>query len=179
MTLEMHKEIHLTLSEERREQFKSVLLIIFYLLILITGSRWLNETLANKNPKSLSIVMGHHAMESASLVHGPRPFLNMNLRPILRQYNVDLYICGHDHNLQHIHKNFEPMHHVVSGGGGFVTGAPSLHPVFQSNEYPGIKFAEATFGFIAATASKNTLHLDFVDYWGKIIYNTTINPVVS
>lgn len=116
-------------------------------------------------------------MESASLVHGPRPFLNIDIRPLLNQYNVDLYICGHDHNLQHIHKVSEHMHHIVAGGGGFVTASNSLHSVLSPREYMGIKFAESTFGFVAAVASSDAIVLEFIDYWGNIIYNTTISTV--
>uniref|UniRef100_A0A7S4HW36 Calcineurin-like phosphoesterase domain-containing protein n=1 Tax=Vannella robusta TaxID=1487602 RepID=A0A7S4HW36_9EUKA len=94
LNMEFYIQMHEKISLEKREQIK-----------------WLDETLAAMDPKSMKIVVGHHAMESASLVHGPRPLMNVAIRPILKSYGVDLYICGHDHNLQHLHRRYE--HYII------------------------------------------------------------------
>ncbi|XLR59936.1 hypothetical protein S83_010608, partial [Arachis hypogaea] len=47
------------------------------------------------------IVVGHHTIRSAGF-HGNTLELQNLLLPILQENNVDLYINGHDHCLQHI-----------------------------------------------------------------------------
>jgi tartrate-resistant acid phosphatase type 5 len=115
--------------------------------------------------------VGHHAMESASFVHGSIPVLNKDLTPLL-QDKIDMYACGHDHNLQHI-KRPTTFHHIVSGGGSYSSMANSLHPINQ--RYPGLRAGEATFGFATVTVNATHMYMEFIDYFGKSIYNTTIS----
>ena len=155
-TMETLRQVHEAISIERRAQLE-----------------WLETTLA-AYPDSVKIVIGHHAIESASLVHGPQVMLRKDLLPILNRQNALLYIAGHDHNLQYILRPYSRLHHVVCGGGGFVTTSLSLHPVFEKKEYPGLVFGSPTFGIVTGTLRPDSLHLDFVDYWGEVIFNTTI-----
>ena len=38
---------------------------------------------------------------------------------MLKRHNVDVYICGHDHNLQHLrHVSGDGLDFIVCGGGG-------------------------------------------------------------
>lgn len=45
------------------------------------------------------------------------PEVGMALGPILEEHGVQAYFCGHEHNLQYLHRQGESTHHVVSGGG--------------------------------------------------------------
>ncbi|KAE8690937.1 Purple acid phosphatase 3 [Hibiscus syriacus] len=47
------------------------------------------------------IVVGHHKIKSAGQ-HGNTHEFDLHLLPLLQAYDVDLYINGHDHCLQHI-----------------------------------------------------------------------------
>lgn len=49
--------------------------------------------------------------------HGPTQVLVENLKPLLEQYGVTAYFCGHDHNMQHL---------TDSGVQYYVTGAGHL-----------------------------------------------------
>ena len=42
---------------------------------------------------------GHHPVFSAG-VHGNTQYLESNLKPLLEENNVSLYLSGHDHNSQ-------------------------------------------------------------------------------
>ena len=44
----------------------------------------------------------------------------MALGPLLEEYGAQAYFCGHEHNLQYLHKEGEPTHYIVSGGGSQV-----------------------------------------------------------
>ena len=45
------------------------------------------------------IVAGHHPVFSAG-VHGNTKYLESNLKPLLEENNVSVYLSGHDHNSQ-------------------------------------------------------------------------------
>lgn len=46
--------------------------------------------------------------------------MGMALGPLMEEYGVQAYLCGHEHNLQYLHMEGEPTHYVVSGGGSQV-----------------------------------------------------------
>ena len=47
--------------------------------------------------------------------HGSTDVLVKRLRPLLIQYNVTAYFCGHDHNTQHIHEENSTVEYVLTG----------------------------------------------------------------
>ncbi|MDB6076847.1 MAG: hypothetical protein JWO82_594 [Akkermansiaceae bacterium] len=77
---------------------------------------WLKEQLASKRAK-FTIVAGHHPVYSDS-AHGDTPELVAELGPLLEQHGVHLYVCGHDHDLQHMEMAGLRTSFVLSGGGG-------------------------------------------------------------
>jgi tartrate-resistant acid phosphatase type 5 len=62
------------------------------------------------------IVVGHHPVYTNGH-HGNTVELVEHLQPLLQKYNVQVYFCGHDHNLEYIKKPDEITHHFISGGG--------------------------------------------------------------
>jgi hypothetical protein len=63
------------------------------------------------------VVIGHYPVWSVS-AHGPSPRLVVELAPLLEQYNVALYLNGHDHNAQHIHVAATPATEFFTLGAG-------------------------------------------------------------
>ncbi|KAL0759982.1 hypothetical protein Bca101_076132 [Brassica carinata] len=74
------------------------------------------ETSLRESTAKWKIVVGHHAIKSAS-IHGNTKELESLLLPILEANNVDLYVNGHDHCLQHISTSQSPIQFLTSGGG--------------------------------------------------------------
>ena len=74
---------------------------------------WLAETVAKG--ADYTIVFGHHPIYSAGL-HGVLPHMEKLVLPILEGH-ADMYICGHDHNLQHLSTE-KGMPLMVSGSAG-------------------------------------------------------------
>jgi 3',5'-cyclic AMP phosphodiesterase CpdA len=62
-------------------------------------------------------VAAHHPIYSNG-IHCDNRVLADEWDPLLRRHRVDLYISGHDHDLQHLEFQGHPTSFVVSGGGG-------------------------------------------------------------
>ncbi|KAK2997369.1 hypothetical protein RJ639_025606 [Escallonia herrerae] len=75
----------------------------------------LGSALQESNAK-WKIVVGHHTLKSAGH-HGNTKELIKQLLPVIQENNVDLYINGHDHCLEHITSPNSPLQFLTSGGG--------------------------------------------------------------
>ncbi len=78
--------------------------------------QWLDRVLGQSAP-GLRIVAGHHPIRSYGH-YKDQPHLLKHLKPILDRHNVQLYCCGHDHDLQVIRNPEDRFTCLVSGGGG-------------------------------------------------------------
>ncbi len=76
--------------------------------------RWFREKLAGSQA-DWKIVVGHHPLYSGG-EHGRSRRNYRALSPLLEEYEVDLYICGHDHDLQ-LHDTGRGWLHLISGSG--------------------------------------------------------------
>lgn len=132
---------------------------------------WLDDTL-KASTADWKIVVGHRTAYSAGL-HGPTASAH-NLLPIMERHKVDVYICGHDHNLQHLrHVDGDGLDFIVCGGGGApLYGYNSAHAQELKQRY-GIetKFFQSTHGFVSLTSTKTQLKFDFYDEHNKNIYS--------
>lgn len=80
------------------------------------------------------------------------------LKPLLQQYHVSAYLCGHDHDQQHIKWEDDPVHYVLSGAGGI----PRYQDFDGYNPTPApLKFHSVQPGFVAVTTSQNLLTLHY------------------
>ncbi|WP_171022260.1 metallophosphoesterase [Thalassotalea litorea] len=76
---------------------------------------WLQQQLANDDAR-YTLVFGHHPIVSYG-EDGNEEGLQGNVRALLKQYEVDFYLAGHEHSLQVIDVPDEPVN-IVSGAGG-------------------------------------------------------------
>jgi hypothetical protein len=123
--------------------------------------RWLDEEL-ERSRAVWKIAYGHYQIYSATrgdndekqddLVH--------RLLPILKKRRADLYICGHDHNLQILEED-GGVHFVVAGAGG-----ASLYD-FEQKDYARSSFRAKTNGFAVLEADAGALNVRLVDTDGK------------
>src|ERR1044071_7103589 len=79
--------------------------------------KWLEKVLSNpsKNIK-WKIVVGHHPMYtggSRTNAYDTKAIYN-SMHSMLLKHNVDIYLAGHEHNLQHIAPK-GTLHHFISG----------------------------------------------------------------
>jgi acid phosphatase len=121
---------------------------------------WLANALAASRAR-WKIVVGHHPVFSGGQ-HGDTPELIKRLKPLLEEHKVPAYVCGHDHDLQHI----------VSGGVNYlVSGA-------GSNTRPPVKHREGRFcsganGFLVVEIDGNAWRGRFVDVKGTTVHAFT------
>jgi tartrate-resistant acid phosphatase type 5 len=124
--------------------------------------QWLDGELARSQAR-WKIVYGHHPIFSGG-AYRDRPDLIAKLLPLL-QGRADVYICGHDHNLQALRPEGS-VHFYVAGGGG--AGLYELRPYERSI------FASRSNGFAVIDADRMRLSISLVDGSGQTIYEETL-----
>jgi len=123
---------------------------------------WLRATLA-ASAAPWKFVIGHHPIYSGSPFHGGAVELQHLVLPILHTYSVQAYICGHEHDLQHLYA--DGLHCVVSG-------AAAEHRDTGRCAYS--YFSASTLGFAAVSLTAQRLHLDFYNACGQRIYEADV-----
>ncbi len=130
--------------------------------------QWL-ETELKRSQARWKVVYGHHPIFSGGN-YEDRPDLISSLLPMLHT-RADVYICGHDHNLQALRPE-GTVHFYIAGGGG--AGLYDLRPYERSI------FASRSNGFAVIDADHTRLTIGLVDGTGTTIYeNTLTKPTTS
>ena len=123
---------------------------------------WLDTELSRSQAR-WKVVYGHHPIFSGG-AYEDRPDLIEKLLPILRN-RADVYLCGHDHNLQALRPEGN-LHFYIAGGGG--AGLYELRPYERS------LFATSMNGFAVLDADPQQLNVSLVDGTGKTVYTETL-----
>ncbi|KAK9904250.1 hypothetical protein WJX75_007708 [Coccomyxa subellipsoidea] len=99
------------------------------------------------------IVVGHHPILSDLHEY---PEVGVALKPLMDRYGVHAYLCGHEHNLQHLHVDAESTHYVVSGG-----GSQSNAYGFVDEERPDLKLFYPGSGFVECILHPQQLQVHY------------------
>ncbi|XP_078433375.1 purple acid phosphatase 4-like [Wolffia australiana] len=108
-------------------------------------------------------VVGHHTIRSVSS-HGDTQELVEILLPILERRNVDLYINGHDHCLEHISSRHSELQFLTSGG-----GSKAWRGLLKPNEDEVTFFYDGQ-GFMSMQVTLSVVKVIFYDINGRAIY---------
>jgi 3',5'-cyclic AMP phosphodiesterase CpdA len=80
--------------------------------------KWLDKVLSTNSPKvKWKLVVGHHPLFTATEKRRESydtKAVRASLKSVLDKHQVDAYICGHDHDLQHLLPPGK-THYFVSG----------------------------------------------------------------
>ena len=108
------------------------------------------------------VVMGHHPIYAHTYKEeSERLDLQHRLDPILRRHHVDMYVCGHIHNFQHLRVKDSDVDYVVNS-------AASLSREPEAVE--GTVFCSAEPGFSILSADSRTLTLRMIDKHGRVLH---------
>lgn len=123
--------------------------------------KWLDKTLAEAK-EDWVVVVGHHPIYAyTDKSESERTDMQKRVDTILRRYNVDMYICGHIHNYQHIRRQGSKIDYVVNTSGS-LTRMPK--------EIEGTVFCSDAAGFSVLTVGKKELNLHLLDKNGTVIH---------
>jgi hypothetical protein len=130
---------------------------------------WLESELAKPLETPFLAVMAHHPIYSNGL-RGDNAILMQEWSALLHQYNVHLYMAGHDHDMQHLEIEGHPTSFFLSGGGGAPLAALNIS---QSERGP---FAQEVFGFSHLHCTADLMTLRHLDRSGSLVHKFTKDP---
>ena len=124
---------------------------------------WLEEELSDAK-EDWVVVVGHHPIYAhTTKSESERKDMQKRVDPILRRHNVDMYICGHIHNFQHIKPQGTSIDYVVNSAGSLARS--------KVEAIEGTVFASGEAGFSILSFTKDELCLDLINGKGKTIHS--------
>ncbi len=146
-------------------------------------TKWIETELAKPHAPWLMCCAHHDMFGNGS--HSDNGVLLTSWGPLFKKYGVDIYLCGHEHTLQHLEIADWPISFVIAGGGG-----AARKPMLRDQRGPFSKsvlgFADLHFGPDVATvelvgAKENVLHAFERDHFGKVTVtvNTPSDPATT
>ncbi|KAB1212207.1 Purple acid phosphatase 17 [Morella rubra] len=122
------------------------------------------ESSLKESTAKWKIVVGHHAIRSIGH-HGNTKELTKQLLPILQANNVNFYMNGHDHCLEHISDADSPIQFLTSGA-----GSKAWKGDFKDANSEVVKFFYDGQGFMSVQLTKIDAKIAFYDVSGKILH---------
>ncbi len=126
--------------------------------------KWIEQTLAASDAP-WKIVVGHHPIYVGSIRYSDNLRLVESLVPIFERTGVQMYVAGHDHNLQHHRPEGSPIDYFVSGAGSLTR---------EVIETPNTLFALRIPGFMAFSMSATSSEVQAYDENGQLVYRAEV-----
>lgn len=126
--------------------------------------RWLEGALAASKAK-WKIVTGHHPLYAdTSKSESERMDMRRHIEPLLDKYGVDMYLCGHIHNFQHIQPAGSKVDYVVNTSGSLSRKVKAIE---------GTRFCNDEAGFTLFSLNDEGVTFYMINGKGKILYQYT------
>ena len=123
---------------------------------------WIDSVL-NAAKEDWVIVAGHHPIYAETpKATGERTDLQQRLDPILKKHAVDLYVCGHIHNFQHIRVPESPVDYIVNSSASLARKVKALD---------GTLFCSPQPGFSVCSIDRKELKFYMIDKSGNVLYS--------
>jgi hypothetical protein len=127
---------------------------------------WMESEL-QKPRAPITIVLGHHPLYSNG-DHGDTEALVQEWEPLFEKYKVHAYLCGHDHDMQHLEFEGRFTSHILSGGGG-----AKIRALKKDRNMP---FAESVYGFSHLELFPDALRVAHYNADGNPLHQFTKHP---
>jgi DNA repair exonuclease SbcCD nuclease subunit len=129
----------------------------------------------NKSTKPWKILTGHHTLRSVG-GHGNAELdiLEKFFQELFSKCEIDLYMCGHDHNKQVIDTTIGGKNTTLIVCG---TGGKKYHDFtnFKNVSHGELQFASSNLGYGLCECSKKLLTIQFYDESNNPEYTHTLN----
>jgi tartrate-resistant acid phosphatase type 5 len=130
---------------------------------------WLETELKRPRTTPFLGVIAHHPVYTNG-PHGDHPVLIRDWDPLFRKYRVDVYMAGHDHDLQHLEFEGHPTSHFLSGSAGADLYTLKIDPAKRG------PYAQKVYGFSHITVTAQQMTLRHLDQNGAILHAFTRTP---
>jgi hypothetical protein len=124
---------------------------------------WLEAELQRPRNTPFLAVMAHHPVYTDG-AHGDHPVLIRDWDPLFRKHKVDLYLAGHDHDLQHLEFEGHPTSFFYSGGGGASLGDLKIDPTRRG------PYAQKVYGFSHLSVTGKQMTVRHLDSSGHVLH---------
>lgn len=125
---------------------------------------WMDSVLAHAT-QTWRIVVGHHPLYTGGKRRDDISYMRQHTEDKLDNHGVQVYFCGHEHDLQHIAPEGHRTHHFVSGAGAEVR---------PTGEIEGTRFAKSETGFLIVSMTSEEMLVQAVNWKGEVLYATTV-----
>ncbi|KAK9278580.1 hypothetical protein L1049_028152 [Liquidambar formosana] len=122
------------------------------------------ELALSESTAKWKIVVGHHAIRSVGH-HGDTQELVKRLLPVLQANNVDFYMNGHDHCLEHISDTESPIQFLTSGA-----GSKAWRGDIKGTNREGLNLFYDGQGFMSVKLNQSNSEIVFYDVFGKVLH---------
>ncbi len=123
---------------------------------------WLREQLARNDLGRWVVCCAHHPMFSNG-DHGDIGQLQKVWGRLFEQHGVDFYICGHDHDLQHLRIPGWEMTFILCGGGG--AGVRAMRSDSRGH------FSRSLHGFVHLSFTRDSVTVKFINADGHLVHH--------
>jgi tartrate-resistant acid phosphatase type 5 len=111
-----------------------------------------------------TICVAHHPLFSNGAA-ADNGVLQKDWGAVFEKEHVDFYLCGHDHNLQHLEVKGWKESFVLAGGGG-----AHAHPLIRDNRGP---FSRTVYGFVHFDVTPDLATVRYVGADGATLHEFT------
>ena len=116
--------------------------------------QWIAAQLAAERKSKWLIAVAHHPFYSNGS-HGDNGVLFREWGSLLVAAKADAYVCGHDHDLQHLEIEYLPVSLILCGGGG-----AKVRPMAVDKRGP---FSKSVYGFVHLRFSEDQMLVKYLD----------------
>jgi hypothetical protein len=130
---------------------------------------WFRAELAKPRTTPFLACVAHHPLYTNG-IHKDQKILIHDWDALLRQYKVDFWISGHDHDLQHLEFAGDPTSYVISGGGGAELVNWTTPPEKRG------PFGDKVIGFSDMEFSRGAILFRHIDAQGRVLHTFRKTP---